>query len=230
MKDDPLNTLIVFGATQGVGREAVLQGLEKGHRVIAVARSAQKMGIEHSNFVPHAGDLMDPHVSEDAIRLAQESSDRVSVICTLGAPALSTSKIRTVGTENILRAMKRRGLNRILALSLLGAHETRRQLPPMLRYLLFPLYLRRPVAEHEKQETLLRDSGLNWTILRPPFLTDAPRTGDYAEGFGDDWSRLSLKISRADTAHFFVKHAFETTYDRRAVGISYLEPHAQRAA
>lgn len=217
--NNPTQHLAVFGASRGVGRHLVEQALRCGHRVTAVARDTSALAgeIQHPQLRLIAGSAADPKVVAEAL-------DGVNVVvCTLGAPALSRSKIRSEGTQVIIDEMKHRGLRRILALSLLGAHETRSRLPFFVKWVLFPLYLRRPVREHERQESLLEKSGLEWTVLRPPFLIDGPLTGRYALDLGEDWSHLSLQVSRADAADFFVKQLGNSAHSRQKVGISYLK-------
>jgi putative NADH-flavin reductase len=77
------------------------------------------------------------------------------------------------------------------------------------------------VADHEAQEALLQDSDLDWTAVRPPFLTDGPRTGRFAYGFGNDEPGLTMKVSRADVAAFMLAEVAEPRYLQQAVGISY---------
>ena len=110
--------------------------------------------------------------------------------------------MRSEGTAHVIEAMRSEGCTRIIAISLLGAHETRAHLPFALRYLIFPLYLRRAAADHERQEDLLAASELDWTVVRPPHLSDGPRTGTYATGFGVDFEGLTLHVSRADVADY----------------------------
>lgn len=210
--------LTVFGASRGVGRLVVEQALAEGHHVTAVSRDVSQLHSELSHPRLHlvAGDAMNSAI----VKKALEKADAVA--CTLGAPALSSSKIRSEGIKVIIAEMKKRGLKRIVALSLLGAHETRGQLPFFVRYFVFPFYLRKPVLEHELQESLLASSELDWTVLRPPFLVDGPRTGNYELDLGEDWSHLRLEISRADAADFFVRHLPTSERTQQKVGISYV--------
>ena len=207
--------IAVFGASRGVGRQVVQQAVQRGQRVIAVARNGASLKQEFPNLTVVEGDAADPRVVRTAL------SQVHAVICTLGAPAFSGSKIRSEGTAAIIAGMEARGLKRLLVLSLLGVLESRASLPWMIRYLMFPLYLRRPVADHERQERLLEQSSLDWTAVRPPFLIEGAQTGEYAHGFVDDTRHLALKISRADAAHFMLAQVAEQTYVEKPVGISY---------
>lgn len=222
MTDSTLPRLAVFGASRGVGRHVVQQALARGHQVTAVARHTAELRKAFPAARLVEGDATDAAT----VRAALDGVD--AVICTLGAPAWSRSKVRSEGTRTILEGMERAGLSRILVLGVLGAAESREHLPFTLRYLIFPLYLRRPVAEHEAQERILRASGLDWTILRAPYLEEGPRTGRYALGFGADLTGLTLTVSRADAADFFLDQVGSAQYARRTVEISYAK--AARAA
>ncbi|WP_375373487.1 NAD(P)-dependent oxidoreductase [Micromonospora sp. ATA51] len=74
---------------------------------------------------------------------------------------------------------------------------------PLMRYLLGPAIrrvLRRHYADLALMEEVLRDSGLDWTVVRPPRLTDKPLTGAYRTAYGRN-VRGGLTVSRADVAH-----------------------------
>ena len=209
-------TLAVFGATRGVGLRLVAQALAAGHRVRALVRDPRRFALTHPRLEVLGGDALDPA----AVLGTLEGAD--AVICALGAPALSRSKVRSEGTTRIVRAMEETGQRRLICVSVLGARESREGLPFFLRYVIFPLYLRRAVAEHERQERVLEESGLDWTAVRPPTLTDGPPTGAYAFGFEPpEMGRLTLDISRADVAHFMLEELGADAHVGRTVGISY---------
>ena len=94
-------------------------------------------------------------------------------------------------------------------------------MPWYIRYLVFPLYLRKVMADHNVQEGLIRDSGLDWTIVRPPFLTDTGLSGRYETGTFRKGQKLKMKVSRADVAHFMLGQLGSTAYVGAAPGISY---------
>jgi putative NADH-flavin reductase len=207
--------LTILGATSGVGRQLALLALDAGHHVTALVRDPTRMDICHDRLMVVSGDAND----YAAVLAVVRGSD--AVLCALGAPAFSSSKVRSQGTEHIVRAMQQTGVRRLICLSVYGAGDSREGLPFFLRYFLFPLYLRRPVAEHEIQESIIRQSEVDWTIVRPPFLTDGPLTGTYSHGFANDQEGLTLDISRADVAEFMLRQLDDRGYARHAVGISY---------
>lgn len=207
--------LAIFGATGGIGRELVKLALDAGHRVTALVRDPDRMDLTDPKLSLVEGDVRD----EAAVARVVHGTD--AVLCALGAPALSSSRVRSEGTEAIVRAMEGEGIDRLVFVSVFGAHESREALPFFLKYLLFPLYLRRAVADHERQEDILQGTDIGWTAVRPPFLTDGDHTGAYAHGFGGEIQGLTLDVSRADVADFMLRQLDTDRYLRRSAAISY---------
>lgn len=216
--------LAIFGASRGVGLEALRIALRRGHSVVAVARNSAELKREFPEAQVIQGSVTDPEVVARALKGA------TAVICALGAPALSHSKVRSEGTRTIIAGMRKVGVKRIVAVSVLGARESRQKLPFFFRYILFPLYLRRAVADHNVQEELLAASGLDWTAVRPPNLEDGPATGDYLAGAIDDWSQLALVVRRADLAEYMLACALSDSEIGRTPLISAPKASAAGAA
>ncbi len=85
---------------------------------------------------------------------------------------------------------------------------------------MFGVLLRPVFHDHELQESLVRASGLDWTIVRPSAFDDGPATGAFREDFDETDRQLTLKISRADISAFLMRQVTEFKYLHRAVGIS----------
>ena len=205
---------IVFGATGTVGRLAVERILADGHDVTAFARNPGKLGITHPKLVPIAGDAMDPAAVADAV----EGHD--AVVIALGAGMSRKSRVRSQGTMNVILAMQRHGVRRLICQSTLGAHESWSNLNFYWKRIMFGFLLRPVFLDHELQEQLVRASGLDWTIVRPGAFTDEPASGAFREGFGPQERNLALKISRTDVAEFLKRQLTEAGYLHRAVAIS----------
>ena len=86
---------------------------------------------------------------------------------------------------------------------------------------MFGLLLRDAYADHQAQETLVQESGLDWTIVRPGAYTDGPATGAYRHGFPPTEHGLKLKISRADVADFLLRQLTDPGYLHQAPSLSY---------
>lgn len=206
--------IVVIGATGSIGRLTVEALLAEGHRVTAYARRPERVGIEHANLRLTSGDARDLAALTHAIR-GQEA-----VVVTLGAGASRKNRIRSEGTLNVIRAMQETGVRRLVCQSTLGAHESWANLNAVWKYLMFGLLLHPVHRDHELQESLVRASGLDWTIVRPSAFVDGPATGAFRTGFGPDQRGLALKIARADIADFLKRQVVDRDYLHRAVAIS----------
>ncbi len=213
--NDTHQNLLILGSTRGTGRRLLDLALAAGHRVTALVRDPRRLDVEHPNLHVMTGDATCP---DDVMRAVQGQD---AVLSALGAPALSNTSLRATSARVMVRAMEALGVRRLVSLSVLGAGESHRLLPWHLKYLIFPLYLRKAVADHERQEAHIKDSQLSWTIVRPPTLTNGDRTGHYRHGFADDDRSLDLKVSRADVADFMLRQLNDPSYVHATPGISY---------
>ncbi|MDF1735931.1 MAG: SDR family oxidoreductase [Minwuia sp.] len=207
--------VIIFGATGTVGALAVRRMLGDGHRVTAFARHPEKLEISDPALVRIAGDVADETSVSDAI------AGHDAVVVTLGAGMSRRSVVRSVGTMNVIRGMQAHGVARLICQSTLGAHESWSNLNFFWKRIMFGLLLRPVFLDHELQESLVRASGLDWTIVRPSAFTDGPDTANYREGFDGKEQRLKLKISRAEVAGFLARQLADRRYTQRAVAISH---------
>jgi putative NADH-flavin reductase len=138
----------------------------------------------------------------------------------IGAGA-QRSTIREDGTRNVIAAMDNADVKRLVCLSSLGVADSRSNLPLFTRYIIVGVFLRHAFADHERQEALVRQSTLDWTIVRPPRLKDGPRTGAYQHGFSTTDRNIKGIISRADVADFMLKQLADDSYLHRTPGVSY---------
>ncbi len=125
------------------------------------------------------------------------------------------------GTRNIVQAMEKLGVKRFICESSLGISESKGQLGFLYNYILIPLLLRNIFADKEIQERIIKDSVLDWVIVRPAALTNGPRRGVYRHGMNIGHWLFMAKISRADVADFMLKQLTDNTYLRKAPGVSY---------
>lgn len=205
--------IAIFGAPGSVGRETVKQALENGYSVTAFVRDPGKLSIEHPNLRFVEGDVL----SSEPVEKAVQGQD--AVLCILGAG--SKGNVRAEGTRNIIRAMEKAGVKRLICQSSLGVGDSRGTLNFWWKYIMFGLLLRAAYADHERQEKFVIQSDLDWTIIRPAAFTDGPHTGNYKHGFPGTAEGLTLKISRADVADFLLKQLRDDSYLRKTPGLSY---------
>jgi hypothetical protein len=143
------------------------------------------------------------------------------VLCALGAASpVRRDPSLTTGLRNIIDAMSRGGgPSRLVYLSFLGVSGGRRQLSLLGRTLVAQVLLRNVTADHMAKEELIMKSGLAWTIVRPPRLTNGPHTGTYRHGSDITARSIVPTLSRADLADFMLRQLDNDRYLHRAAAI-----------
>jgi len=205
--------VIIFGATGSVGRHLTEQSIAEGHEVTVFARNPASLGKLLDRVHAVQGDVLDAECVGEAI------AGQEAVFCTLGAGR--KGGVRAQGTANIIAGMKQHGVKRLVCQSTLGAGDSAPALNFFWKYIMFGLLLRPAMADHQLQEQYVRESGLNWTIVRPAAFTDGPATNDYRHGFHPTAKGLTLKISRSDVAGFLLKQLHDNTYMGKTPALSY---------
>jgi putative NADH-flavin reductase len=207
--------ILVFGASGRTGRELVKQGLAQGHTVTAFVRHPESFDIAHPQLKVIQGDAADRGPVECAVR------DQDVIMCALGgANLLKRDQAIVVAVHNIIIAMEEMGINRLIYLSADTVHATRDQLNP-LRKLLVPLLFHNSAEDHELNERMIEQSHLDWTIVRPPMLTNGARIGAYRSGERLRARAIIPQFSRADLAEFMLKQLSGDGYLDKAVAVMY---------
>jgi putative NADH-flavin reductase len=207
--------IVVFGATGKTGHHLAAQALSAGHEVRAFVRDASRLPVRHESLQIVEGDVL------DATRVEQAVSNTDAVLSILGHTKTSTNDVQTVGMENIVGAMKKNGVSRLVSLTGAGVRDEkdRPKLIDRVFRLLLKLLQRDVLEDAENHAEVIRESGLDWVIVRAPQLTDGPRTSGYRVGYvGED---SGTKISRADIANFMLRQLTDDTYLRQRPMISY---------
>ncbi len=210
--------IALFGSTGSVGLHVITQALQLGHTVTAFSRAPSKLTQSHDHLIPCKGDIHD----HDAVERATQNQD--AVICTLGMPLFNNDKLRSIGTKNIINAMNTTGVTRLICLSSMGTGDSRQLLPAKYKYLIAPLLMRRLFADHALQEQAIKQSNLDWTIIRPGGFTkesSKPTPTTYRHGFTIADKKTQAQISRPHVAEFLLKQLTDTTYLHKSPSISY---------
>ena len=139
-----------------------------------------------------------------------------AVLSALGARTHGRTTVLSEGTKNVIRAMERQGVRRFVCESSLGVGDSRGQLGLLFDWIVLPLWLRHVYRDKEVQERDIKQSHLDWVIVRPALLTNGPRTGVYQVGLKYNRSSIVPQISRADVADFMLKQLTDDTYLRQA--------------
>jgi len=218
--------LTILAATGGIGRQLLEQALAAGHDVTAVVRNPKKLPRAVRTVTADLA-AADPAALESAVAGAD------AVLSGLGPRSASETGVATRGTRAIVQAMQATGVRRIVVVSAapIGTVPSPgRPKPPrhdpgdgfLMRNLLSPLTkaaFRKPYADLALMEDVLRDSGLDWTVVRPPRLTDKPLSGTYRTAHGRNLRR-GLFVSRADVAHLMLRVLEQPETIKQAIGIA----------
>ena len=204
--------LVVLGATGGTGLELVRQAIEHGHSVTAFVRSPDRLGASRDRITVKQGDLLNPAALEQVIQ------GHDAVLSGFG-PRVPVSRADAHLLQQfavaLTSAMVHAGVRRVVVESV--AFLFRDSIVPPA-YLLGRLLFPRTVADASAMERVFAESDLDWTMVRPPELTDKPYTGKYRVREGH-LPRFGFKISRADVADFMIQVVENRSSIRRVVGI-----------
>lgn len=208
--------IVVFGATGGCGRHIIERGLAAGHDITAVARHPEAIQPRERLEIVR-GDVLDASSIEGAI------ARKDAVISALGAGyTRAPTSVCSAGVANIISAMHRPKVRRLVCISANGLETTAND-PVLQRWILKPILqrvLREPYLDMMRMEEEIGVSGLDWTIVRPPRLTDTPPKLRYRSAINKNL-RGAWSISRADLADFIIAHIDDPSCYRALVTVAY---------
>jgi len=193
--------VLVFGAATPTGKLVIQEALEKGHDVTAFTSSPLDLMTGRGRFKVVQGDILNPL----AVERAMEGHE--GVVVSLEPTSETTRALQGEGTKNVIAAMRKYGIRRIVVLSSSGVLAT--DSGSRFGHLIMPHRMKENHAEEETQVDEVRNSGLNWIVVRSSRLVDGPKTGKWEVTF-DRPAKSS--ISRADVAAFMVNELEETKY------------------
>jgi putative NADH-flavin reductase len=205
--------LAVLGATGGTGLEIIRQALGRGHSVTAFVRSPERLNSYARSVTVKQGNLLNSSELEEVLR------GEDAVLSAFG-PRVPIAK----NEESLLRdfatalapALLRAGVKRVVVES--SAFLFRDSfIPPtyLVGRLLFPSV----VIDAAAMEDIFQKTQLDWTLVRPPRLTDGAHSGKYRIREGH-LPRFGFSISRADVADYFLKAVDDQTTIRKIIGVS----------
>lgn len=207
--------ILVFGATGRTGQELVRQALEHTHSVTAFTRNPSKFNFTHPGLSVVQGDVTNFAAVENAIK------GHDAVFSTLGAASPFRFDQGVVdGIKNIVQAMERSEVKRLIYMSAINVGESRPNAGIMIR-ILAPILLRTETAGHEARESIIRKSALDWTMVRSAGLNNGPHTGLYRSGNDIRAKGAAAGISRADVADFLLRQLTDKSNLRKTPMVMY---------
>jgi putative NADH-flavin reductase len=210
-----LKKIAVFGATGDTGKQIVEQALQAGYEVVAYARNPSKLNVSNEHLTVIQGELSDAALIETVLRGCG------AVLSALGPRGGSKNKPLTQGMRNIIEAMKKQGVSRLIITSTLSAKDAKDK-PDLRTKAMVNLVKTTMHAAYEdivNVAEIVRSSDLEWTILRLALLNNKPKSGKVKAGYVGT-GEVGTQISRADIADFMLKQIEDKKYLREAPAIS----------
>jgi putative NADH-flavin reductase len=197
----------VFGATGPTGRQFVEQALAHGHDLSVLVRPSSSAPDGTDAIV---GDVLDP----DAVATTIGGAD--AVVCILGLPK-GQGTVVSEGTGNIIQAMEAGGVSRLVAVTVHGLNDSKAD-AGFFGKVIVGMLAKSRFEDRTRQEQVIFDSPLEWTVVRPARLVDGDRTGEY-DLAPKLKTGMSAKVRRADVADALLELVESARFPRQAVSI-----------
>ena len=211
-----MSKIALFGGTGQTGKEFLSQALQNGHEVKALVRSPEKVTEKTDALTIVKGDVLNARDVSETIKGTE------IVVSLFGHVKGSPEWLQTNGTKNIIEAMKNEGLQRIISLSGGGLpfkEKDKPKIPDLLIRGIMKIAVPKILNDAIEHARVLKESGLNWTIVRGPRLTNDPAKGEYRVGWVG--VNASTKIGRADLADFILQLVEKEGYKEEMPFVSY---------
>jgi putative NADH-flavin reductase len=205
-------TVLIIGASRGIGLETVKTALEAGYLVRALARSARRIPIDHPKLEKMAGDALEMAIVKRALTGADVVIQSLGVAAGLEA-ILRSTRFFSKATRVLVTAMGEAQVKRLICVTGFGSGDSRGR-GGFVYNTAFHLLLGRVYDDKDVQERIIRSSKLDWVIVRPVILTDGPKTNAY-RAFVDPRDWTCGFISRVDVADFLVKQIDDDAFLRK---------------
>jgi putative NADH-flavin reductase len=206
---------LLLGASGGVGQRILVQGRARGHAIRAQTRDATRLACQPAGIEVVAADPTDTFALR-ALVAGQEA-----VIISLGTPPGLRTTLFSDVTTKLITAMAAEGVRRLVAITGVGAGETRGHGGFLYDRIIYPLFTRPFYEDKDRQERLIRESTLDWVLVRPaPFKATAGSAPFHVltEIRPDTVLR---RITRDEVASFVLDRLVDDRYQRRAVFIGH---------
>lgn len=212
--------ILLLGATGRTGKHIIAEALKRGHKIVAIARNPQKLkdyNIEIIQGTPYDFETVEKAIAgcEAVINTLNVSRKTDNFWAPLAAPKDLISK----SASNAVKAMEKAGIKRFIALSTTGAGRSWKHIPVILKVIVSISNLKHAFTDHGKQEEILENSNMDYTICRAPMLsTKINDTGATATAEGI--KPASMYLSRNSAAEFFLDIIENNQHIRETISLS----------
>jgi putative NADH-flavin reductase len=201
--------ILIIGSTGETGKLLIDKCLAMNYEVTALARDKNKLS-DYSNIKIVQGDVLD----YPTVKACVEGQD--VVLCALGASkGDKVGSTRSKGTENVVNAMNSAGVSRIITVTTIGVGQSCDYMSPVSKFLYPFIVGKERLEEAKKQELLITESNLKWTIVRPPRLINTNKSQKNEIGM-DMATTLSDCLDRKNLADCVVGLIKETSFIRKS--------------
>lgn len=213
--------VLVIGANGATGKLVTACLIERGHEVSAFVRRPGAMGDLSHKVTEVVGDVMDPAALDravpghDAVVVTLGIRENPLLIRLRGASGTNL-EVRSQGTRNVVEAMARHGVDRLVVQTTHGVGTTFADLSWSFK-LFFRLILQPQIEDSERQESVVRGSGAEWVLVRPVSLTDDPAGDVLASPEG---KIRSMKVPRESVARLLADATERPEWIDQAVSVS----------
>ncbi|XP_005107135.2 flavin reductase (NADPH) [Aplysia californica] len=210
--------LLVLGATGPTGQLVISEALDRGHEVIALARSPEKVTAKSDKLQVKSGDILS---RQD---LAAHMSGCDAVLSGVGGKSgtFNPCDVYSTSVRAIVEAMRDAGVTRFVTVTAWGTKDDP-QLPFVWRWILKPTFLRHIMSDMSAMEDYIENQAkdLNYTVVRPPKLTKLPSQGGEVQvSEGQCVPGAGSEISRQDLARFMLDCLTTGDYDRKMIAVT----------
>lgn len=207
--------LAVIGASRGIGYELLCLALQESHEVTALVRNPVTLKVSDPCLKIIQGDVLNPISAQRVV----SGQDAVCICVGIG-PTRKPVDVFSRGTENVLAAMKRNPLQKLIAVTGIGAGDSKGHGGFLYDKIFNPLFLATIYTDKDRQEALIKASGTQWLIVRPGALTNGRRTGTYRI-LTNLTGITAGRISRRDVGDFILKQLVTPTFFGKTPLLSY---------
>ena len=205
--------VLIIGATGATGQIVMREALAQGHEVTALARDPSAMAAEDPRLRVLQGNALDASSVEAAV------AGQDAVLSALGTRSTRPTTLFSESTHNVISAMNKHGVRRLICITGIGAGDSKGHVGFLYDRIMLPFVVKNVYEDKTRQEEAIKQSDLDWVIVRPARLTDEPAKGEYSVFLGGSYTAKT--ISRADVAAFMLAQLTDDTYVRKMPVISY---------